>query len=150
MDRADPARTGVRVGRLVGVVTGLATVLVAVFGGGSPYSGGELVARLAGVDIGAAATAVVVGDAVIAASVRYGVCYAVGSLLGAYYGWVSNRAPLALGLAAAAVGVGDALLSITRPTLAAVSLAAWLGFVPVFLRWAPEAPETGDDPVRLG
>lgn len=149
MERADPARTGVRVGRLVGVATGLATVLLAAFGGGSPYHGGELLVQVTGLDA-RVATAVVVGDAIVAAVVRYAVCYGVGSLLGAYYGWVDNRAPVALALAATAVGVGDALLSITRPALAAAYLAAWLGFVPVFLRWAPAEPTTGDDPVRLG
>ncbi|MEZ3145714.1 hypothetical protein [Halobaculum sp. MBLA0143] len=149
MERADPAQTGVRVGRSVGVATGVATVSVAAFGAGSPYHGGELLVQVTGIDA-RVATAIVVGDAVVAAVVRYTVCYAVGSLLGAYYGWVSNRAPLALGLAATAVGAVDALLSITRPTLAVVFFAAWLGFVPVFLRRAPAEPTTGDDPVRLG
>lgn len=145
VERRDPARTGVVVGRAVGVVTGLATVAV-VFFGREPAA-----ARLLGVvgvrEVAGAVTAV---DALVTAGVRYGVCYVVGSLLGVVYGWADRHATAVLAGSALAVGVVDAAVSFQSPALALVCLLAWVGFVPTFLWAVPASDANRDGPLRLG
>lgn len=147
VERRDPARTGVVVGRAVGIVTGVATVAVVFLGDGRSYAATAQLLGTAGV--GEAATAVAAVDALVTAGVRYGVCYVVGSLLGVVYGWADRHAAVVLGGVALAVGVVDAAVSVRSPALAGVCLLAWVGFVPSFLWLAPTATDR-DGPRRLG
>ena len=143
VERRDPARTGVLVGRVVGIVTGVATVAAVLLGDGRSYAATAQLFGSAGV--GEAATAVAAIDALVTA----GVCYVVGSLLGVVYGWADRHAAVVLGGSALIVGVVDAAVSLQSPALAGVCLLAWVGFVPLLLWLAPAATDR-DGPRRLG
>ncbi|MFB6175680.1 MAG: hypothetical protein ABEI99_00785 [Halobaculum sp.] len=156
----DPARVGVRAGRLVGVVTAAVTV-VGVFGPAHSAFGatGRLLAFLGvttdvsvfGTEL-SVVTLVTAGNVVVAASARYAACYVVGSLVGVVYDWLETPGVGVLFALAATVGCVDgafATLDLGVP-FGIAHLLAWLAYVPAYVRLAPDDPTERDGPVRLG
>jgi len=133
--RTDPARTGVKAGRVVGLLTaGLAAVsLLRVRG--SFYGGTTSFLELFGAESWVPVSALFWGNLVFAAVARYSVGYVVGSLIGVLYDWL-DRPPLpVLVVIAGIVGLGDGLLAAldTRSiVIGSAYVLAWLCYVPVF------------------
>lgn len=152
IERLDPAHTGVRVGRVVGLATAGLAVAGLLGPGSSLYGWGEPLLAVVGIDTEGLTTLGTIVSAVLAAIARYTICYTLGSLLGVVYDWFDDPSVTPLAVVVAVVGVTDALSAYldTRSLLIAAGyLLAWLGYVPLFVRWLPDdTSETG--PVRLG
>jgi len=152
VERVDPARTGVRAGRLVGLLTAALAVATLYTSRGSVYEGFGAVLAAAGVESSLSVRALFWANAAAAAVARYSICYVVGSLLGVVYEWL-DRPPVGVLVAlAGVVGAGDAALAYLDSfdeAIAVAHLLAWLCYVPVFC-YLFEDRETRDGPVRLG
>jgi hypothetical protein len=152
VERVDPARTGVRAGRLVGLLTAALAVATLYTSRGSFYEGFGRVLAAAGVESSLSVRALFWANAAGAAVARYSLCYVVGSLLGVVYDWL-DRPPVGVLVAlAAVVGAGDALLAYLDSfdeRIAVAYLLAWLCYVPAFC-YLFEDGEPRSGPVRLG
>lgn len=142
VERVDPARTGVRAGRIVGVLTA-ALAVASLAGARETYYDAlaPLIAALlesagvGGVGTGAPLAALFWSNVVLAAAARYAVCYVVGSLVGVVYDWLDRPSLWLLTGLAAAVGVADGALAVLDTRSVAVGagyVAAWLCYVPAF------------------
>ncbi|MFB6194125.1 MAG: hypothetical protein ABEI75_03575 [Halobaculum sp.] len=152
LDRTDPARTGVKAGRVVGSVTAAVAIAALVRPEASFYRGTTTALRLVGVESADLVTVVVAGNAVIAGVARYTVGYVVGSLVGVVYDWLDHSTVALVGTVAV-VGLADAVLAVldTRsPLVGAGYFFAWLAYVPVFYWFAPDSWTDDDGPLRLG
>jgi hypothetical protein len=150
VERADPARTGVYAGRVVGVLTtGLAVVsLLRVES--SVYAGFAPLLEAVGVPL--PLPALFWGNVVIAALSRYAVCYVVGSLIGVLYDWLEESSPAVLVVVVLLVGGVDGALATldTRNALVgAAYILAWLVYVPVFVWLFDEDAARSSGPRRL-
>jgi hypothetical protein len=150
VDRVDPARTGVRAGRVVGALTAGLAVASLLSVRGTCYAQAVVLLDVAGAgDVPVAW--LLWGNAALSAAARYAVCYVVGSLVGVAYDWL-DRPPLAvLAVLVGAVGAVDgalAALNTRSGVLAAGYLLAWLCYVPVFA-WLFEDGEPRSGPQRL-
>ncbi|MDH5018714.1 hypothetical protein [Halobacterium rubrum] len=141
VERVDPARTGVRAGRVVGVLTAALAVASLAAARETYYEAlAPLVAALlesAGVGVGAGAGLAVLfwSNVALAAAARYAVCYVAGSLVGVAYDWLDRPSLWALAGLVAAVGAVDgalAVLDTRRVVVGAGYVAAWLCYVPAF------------------
>lgn len=153
VERADPARTGVRAGQVVGLLTAILAAASLLRPEASLYRTTRTVLAVLGVDSAGLVTAVVVGNVLTAVVARYTVCYAVGSLIGVVYDWLDEYSTLALVGLAVTVGLVDATLAVldTRSVVLAVGyLLVWLAYIPVFGWLAPDTWDTDDGPTRLG
>lgn len=142
VERVDPAQTGVRAGRVVGVLTAVLAVVSLADARETYYDAfAPLAAALleyVGVGAVEASTplaALFWSNAALAALARYALCYVVGSLVGVVYDWL-DRPPLwVLVCIVLAVGLGDGALAVldTRSVVVGAGyLAAWLCYVPAF------------------
>jgi hypothetical protein len=153
VDRVDPARTGVRAGRVVGLLTAGLAVLSLVQARGSVYEATATIAGLLGVDSGLPVSILFWGNVVVAASTRYAVGYVVGSLVGVVYDWLDDPGVPGLVMIVLVVGAVDgvyATLDTQSLAIGGAYMVAWLCYVPVFV-WLFD--EDGDDrtgPRRLG
>lgn len=153
VERNDPARAGVKAGRVVGLLTAVLAVVSLVEIQGSYYEGMTAILGVFGVD-GLSVSVLFWGNALLTAAARYTLGYVVGSLLGVVYDWLERASlPVVIG-AVLLIGVGDGGLAAldTRSLLIGGGyLLAWLCYVPAFL-WLFD-PDAGDDrasPRRLG
>jgi len=147
VERVDPARTGVRAGRVVGVLT--AVLAVASLAGSretyydalAPAAAALLeAAGVGGVGTSAPLAAFFWGNVALAAAARYAVCYVAGSLVGVAYDWLDRPSVWVLAGLVAPVALADGVLAVfdTRSVAVGVGyVAAWLCYVPVFA-WLSE------------
>ncbi|QLG49636.1 hypothetical protein [Natrinema halophilum] len=154
VERNDPARAGVRAGRIVGLLTaGLAVVSLVRFQG-SFYADATALLGLIGIESGRSVVALFWWNVVVAAIARYTIGYVVGSLVGVLYDWLEHPPlPVLLGIVLV-VGIGDGLLAgiDTRSVLiGSAYVVAWLCYVPAFYRiYDPDAGDDRSGPLRLG
>jgi hypothetical protein len=152
--RVDPARTGVRAGRVVGLLTAGLAVATLVADRGAFREATTLLLDLVGVDPGLSVTALFWGNVALAAAARYSACYVVGSLLGVVYDWIDRPSTTALAGLVLAVGLADgalAALDARSALVGAAYLLAWLCYVPVFAYLFDEdAGDARSGPRRLG
>jgi hypothetical protein len=153
VDRGDPARAGVKAGRVVGVLTAGLAVASLLAGRESFHTAAGTLTGLLGVEAAIPVGALFWGNVVLAASARYAVCYVAGSLVGVVYDWL-DRPPVA-GLTAIVLGVGIvdaglAFLDTLDAAIAGAHVLAWLVYVPAFVRLFDPGDDTVSEPRRLG
>lgn len=152
--RNDPARAGVKAGRVVGLLTALLAVVSLLEAQRSFYEGMATLLGLFGVDAGLSISALFWWNVVFAAAARYTIGYVVGSLIGVLYDWLDQPGLSILIGVVALIGVVDGSMAVvdTRSVLiGGAYVLAWLCYVPVFV-WLFDAT-AGDDrssPRRLG
>ncbi|ELZ12006.1 hypothetical protein C479_06157 [Halovivax asiaticus JCM 14624] len=142
IDRVDPARTGVKAGRVVGLLTAILAVvsLLSVREAfvGRLLTSVELVGlgpSLVGLDPGATVTVyfwLYTAGAVVG---RYALAYVIGSLVGVVYDWLENPSIAALVAIVLAIGLVDGAVQAfdTRSlVLGGAYVLAWLAYVPAF------------------
>ena len=154
VERFDPGRTGVRAGRVVGVLTALLAVASLVQSRGSYQQAVETIAALFGVDLGLSVTALFWANVVLAAIARYTLCYVVGSLVGVAYDWLDDDSLVPVAAMVAVVAIVDGALAgldTLSPLYATAYFLAWLPYLPVFAwLWDPDAGDDRSGPRRLG
>lgn len=152
--RNDPARTGVKAGRVVGLLTATLAVVSLLDAQGSFYEGMATLLGLFGVDAGLSVSALFWWNVVLAAVARYTIGYVVGSLIGVLYDWLNHPGlPVLIGVVAL-IGVVDGSMAVvdTRSVLiGGAYVLAWLCYVPVFVRlFDADAGDDRSSPHRLG
>lgn len=153
VERVDAGRTGVRAGRLVGVLTAALAVATLYTTRGSFYEGFGTILAAAGVESSLSVRALFWSNVVGAALARYSLCYVVGSLIGVLYEWLDRPPATVLVAVTLVVGAGDALLAYLDTFSEPVALAyllAWLCYVPAFRYLFDDEAETRTGPRRLG
>jgi hypothetical protein len=153
VERVDPARAGVRAGRLVGLLTAALAVVGLLTARSSFETAVTLGLALLGVDGSLPVEGLFWGVVLLAASTRYALGYVVGSLIGVVYDWLDRPSMAVLTGIALLVGVVDGVLAgldARSVWLGVGHLLAWLCYVPAF-RWLFDADaETRAAPRRLG
>lgn len=151
VERADPARAGVKAGRVVGLLTA-ALAVAALLGARETYYGQmTTVVALLGVDA-IPVNAVFWGNVVLSASARYALCYVVGSLVGVVYDWLDRPSVAALTVLVIVVGSVDGSLATIDARSAVFGLGyllAWLCYVPTFAYVFDDVEDARDGPLRL-
>ena len=153
VDRVDPARTGVKAGRVVGLLTAGLAILSLVQARGSFHEATAAIAGLVGVGSGLPVSALFWGNVVVAASTRYAVGYVVGSLVGVVYDWLDDPGVPGLVTIVLVVGAVDgALAAIDTRSLAigGAYVVAWLCYVPAFVWLFEDDGNARSGPRRLG
>jgi hypothetical protein len=153
-DRVDPGRTGVVVGRVVGVLTALVAVASLLDGRETFYELAPVLLAAVGVESGVGVTALFWGNVLVTATARYALCYVTGSLVGVVYDWLDRPGvPMLVAIVLAVGGVDGALATLDTGSalIGAGYVLAWLSYVPVFV-WLfdPEAEHVRTAPTRLG
>jgi hypothetical protein len=153
-DRADPGRTGVVAGRVVGVLTALVAIVSLIQGRETFYALAPALLEAIGVESGLGVTALFWGNVLVTVTARYALCYVVGSLVGLAYDWLDRPGvPMLVAVVLVVGGVDGALATLdTGSTLVGAGyVLAWLSYVPVFV-WLfdPEAKHVRTAPTRLG
>lgn len=154
VEQNDPARAGVKAGRVVGVLTAAIAVVSLAEVRGSFYEEMTTLLALFGIDVGLSVSALFWWNVVLAALARYTIGYVVGSLIGVLYDWLDHpNLAVVIGVVFL-IGIVDGILAVidTRSVLiGGAYLLAWLCYAPAFL-WLYD-PDAGDDrsrPRRLG
>lgn len=142
VERVDPARTGVRAGRVVGVLTAalavasLAGVRETYYAALAPLVAALLEgAGVGGVGPGTPLAVLFWSNVVLAAAARYALCYVVGSLVGVVYDWLDRPSLWVLAGLVAPVALVDGALAVLDTRSVAFGtgyVAAWLCYVPAF------------------
>lgn len=151
-ERADPARAGLRAGRLVGVLTAVLVVASLLHTQEQFVGRLEAVVRFTGFDPGGSVSVYFYLYVVGAALGRYALGYLVGALIGVVYDWLDRPAVAVLAGLTLLVGVADGVIAAvdTRNTLIGVAYAlAWLPYIPLFLRYVDDEASYTDGPVRF-
>lgn len=154
VERTDPARTGVKAGRVVGLLTAVIAVISLLQVQGSYYENLTTVFTLLGIEARFSVAALFWGNVLLTASARYVLGYIVGSLVGVLYDWLDRPSlPVLIGVVLAVGVVDGALAAIdTRSVgIGCAYIVAWLCYVPVFV-WLfdDDAGDARDGPQRLG
>jgi hypothetical protein len=162
VERADPARAGVKAGRVVGLLTALLVVVTLLSREETFYAFTEGLLDAFGQESNLVVTALFWVNVATAAIGRYGVSYVVGSLVGVVYDWVDRGLSwpdwarvLVLVAVVLVVGVVDGAISgIDARSLAIGSgyVLAWLCYLPLFgwLKNRDDTAERSEEPLRLG
>lgn len=153
VDRYDPARTGVKAGRVVGVLTAGIAVVSLVRIQDSFYEVLAALLGVVGIESGLSVTVLFWGNVVLAAGGRFALGYVVGSLVGVVYDWLDEPPLAVLVVLVLAVGLVDgslAALDTQSGPIGAAYLFAWLCFVPAFVWLLGDADEYPSGPRRLG
>lgn len=152
VERDEPARTGVKAGRVVGLLTAI-LVVVSLLRVQDAFVGRlETIVGLAGIDPGPSIPVYFYLYLAGAATGRYALCYVVGSLIGVVYDWLEQPSLGVLAGLVLVVGIVDGFAAglDTRSTLTGVAyVLAWLCYLPAFV-WLFGESETQSGPVRLG
>lgn len=133
--RTDPARTGVKAGRVVGLLTAGLAALSLLHARGSFYAGATSLLVLFDAESRVPVWVLFWGNLVFAVAARYSVGCVVGSLIGVLYDWLDRPSLAVLVILSAIVGLGDGLLATldTRSVvIGGAYVLAWLCYVPVF------------------
>ena len=152
VDRSDPARAGVKAGRVVGLLTAVLVVASLLRTQASFYAVAEGVLGPLGLG-DRAATLWFWSNVAVGILARYSVCYVVGSLVGVVYDWLDRPSLPVLVAMVVPVGVGDAALAYLDtfdPLIAGAYVVAWLCYVPAFVHVFDEEAEARAGPIRLG
>jgi len=161
-ERVDPARAGVKAGRVVGLLTALLVVVTLLSREETFYAFAEELLDAFDQESTLAVTVLFWVNVATAAIGRYGVSYVVGSLVGVVYDWADrerswHNGATVLGLVAVVlvVGVVDGALSGIDARSLAIGggyVLAWLCYVPIFLwiKGRDDTAERADEPLRLG
>lgn len=154
VDRTDPARTGVKAGRIVGLLTAVLAAASLLQSQSAYAEAMSTILGFAGLEATAPVAVLFWGNVLIAAIARYTIGYVVGSLVGVVYDWLEKPGPVVMVAMVAVIGLVDGTLAVldTRSVLfAAAYLFAWLCYVPVFF-WLYDPDPTADreGPLRLG
>lgn len=155
-ERTDPGRTGVKAGRVVGLLTA-ALLVASLFRVQGEFVGRiESLVALLPFDPGPSVSVYFYFYVISAAVARYGICYLVGSLIGVVYDRLDRPSVAVVAGLALAVGLVDGVAAgiDTRSTVTAVGyVLSWLVFVPAFLYFAGDEdngyhdePRRFDDP----
>lgn len=153
VERNDPAKAGVKAGRVVGLVTAVLAVVSLLQIQGTFYEHMASVFGLFGVDPGFSVAALFWVNAALTATARYTIGYVVGSLLGVVYDWVDRSPLVVVGSLVVFIGIVDGIFAGIDARSVYVGtgyLLAWLCYVPAFV-WLFD-PDAGDDrsgPLRL-
>jgi len=152
VERVDPARTGVKAGRVVGLLTAL-LVVASLFRVQSGFIGRlESMVQLIGLDPGPSVSVyfyLYVGGAALG---RYALCYIVGSLVGVVYDWLDSPSVVVLAGLALVVGLVDGVVAAVDTRSTAIGLAyvlAWLCYVPAFVWLHDDEAADRRGPVRF-
>lgn len=153
VERNDPARAGVKAGRVVGVLTAALAVVSLLEAQGSFYEGMTILLGLFGIDW-LPVSVLFWWKALLTMIVRYIIGYVVGGLLGVLYDWLDHPPlPVLIG-SVLLIGVVDGSLAAvdTRSLLiGGAYLLAWLCYAPAFLwLYDPDAVDGRSRPRRLG
>lgn len=151
-DGGDPARTGVRAGRVVGVLT--AGIVVAGLLTGQSVFLERLSTTLQVVDVDPRGSTTPVFALYVAgvALARYALCYVLGSLVGVVYDWLDRPSIAVLAAIVLVVGLVDGFIAAVDTRSAITSLAyvlAWLCYVPVFVALIDDEASYHDGPTRF-
>ena len=152
VERSDPGRAGVVAGRLVGVMTAAIAAVTLIRDQSVFYESLGQVLEFGGIEGGPVSVLfwANVGFAVVA---RYGITYVIGSLLGVLYEWLDRPSWPVVAILALWIGLfeaGVAFLDTFDPLAAGGYVLAWLCFVPAFVWFLDDDPETRSGPRRLG
>lgn len=152
VDRVDPARTGVKAGRVVGVLTaGLAAwSLLSVQD--SYYATTDVFLDVVGIAAWVPVWTVFWGNVAFAVVARYSITYIVGSLVGVVYDWLDRPPVVALLAIVGVVAVVDAafaFLDTHNPLTSLGYVVSWFVYVPVFVYLFDEETQTETGPRRL-
>ena len=150
-EHADPGQTGVKAGRVVGLLTALLLVVSLLRVRGDFVGRIESVVALFPFDPGPSVSVYFYLYVVGAAVTRYGICYVVGSLIGVVYDWLEQPSVAVVAGLALVVGLADGFVAAfdTRSTLIAAGyVLSWLVFVPAFLYLGGEE-ESREEPLRV-
>lgn len=150
VERADPAKTGVRAGRVVGVLTAGLAVAGAVSVRETYAAQFAVLLDAVGAD-GVPVAWLFWGNLALAVVARYAICYVAGSLVGVVYDWLDRPSLAVLAVLVGVVGAVDGALAALDTRSAAIGagyLLAWFCYVPVFA-WLFEDGEEPSGPQRL-
>lgn len=154
VERDDPARAGVKAGRVVGLLTATLAVVSLVRIQGSFYEGVAAILGLFGIESDLSVSALFWGNVILAASARYVIGYVVGSLIGVLYDWLDSPSlPVLIGVVLVVGAVDGFLAGIdTRSVIiGGAYVVAWLCYVPAFVRlFDADAGDSRSGPRRLG
>ncbi|MDF9748236.1 hypothetical protein [Natrinema salsiterrestre] len=154
VERTDPARTGVKAGRVVGLLTAVFAVISLIRVQGSYYENVATVFTLLGIESQFSVTVLFWGNVLLTASARYVIGYVVGSLIGVLYDWLDRPSLLILIGIVFVVGAVDGLLAAIDTRSIGIGCAyaiAWLCYVPVFAwLFEDDAGTVEKGPLRLG
>ncbi|MFB6268954.1 MAG: hypothetical protein ABEH83_03360 [Halobacterium sp.] len=151
VERADPARAGVKAGRVVGVLTACLSVAALLGARHTYYEQMARLTTLAGVG-GAPVGAIFWGNVALTAAARYTLAYVGGSLVGVVYDWLDRPSLAALTVLVLVVGSVDAAVAAVDTHSAAFGagfLVAWLCYVPAFAYAFDGEGADRDGPLRL-
>jgi hypothetical protein len=151
VERNDPARAGVKAGRVVGVATAALSVAALLGVQDTYYEQMTVLLGFVGADAVPLA-AVFWGNVALTAAARYTLAYVVGSLVGVVYDWLGRPSLVVLGILVSVVGAVDGAFAAldTRSAVFGVAyLLAWLCYVPVFARVFDESADERSGPARL-
>lgn len=151
--RTDPGRTGVKAGRVVGLLTATLAVISLLRVQGSYYENLATVFTLLGIEAQFSVAVLFWGNALLTASARYVLGYVVGSLIGVLYDWLDRPSLLILIGIILVVGLVDGLLAAIDTRSVGIGCAyviAWLCYIPVFV-WLfdDDAGNAHESPLRL-
>ena len=152
-DPADPARTGVVAGRVVGVLTASIVVLSLLNVQNESVGQIRTAVELVGIDIGGSVTTYFWLYVVVAAIGRYALCYIVGSLIGVAYDALEEPSVSVVALGILAIGLVDgfaAYVYTSNTILAGAYSLAWLCYVPAFYHYLGVTESQWGETRRLG
>ena len=151
--RTDPARTGVTVGRVIGLLTATIAVISLLRTQGSYYEHMASIFTQVGVEPWLPIPILFWGNIVLTISARYVLGYVVGSLVGVIYDWLNRPSLLVLTGIVLVVGAIDGFLAAIDTRSIGIGCAyiiAWLCYVPMFVLMFDAEAENRDSPLRLG
>jgi hypothetical protein len=152
-DPADPARTGVVAGRVVGVLTASIVVLSLLSVQHDFVGRIETVVGLAGIDTRGSVSAYFWLYVAGAAIGRYALCYVVGSLIGVTYDALEEPSVPVVVLGVLAIGLVDgfvAYVDTRNLVIAGAYPLAWLCYVPAFYHYLGVTESQWGKTRRLG
>ncbi|MFW6449201.1 MAG: hypothetical protein ACOC0X_06630 [Halobacteriota archaeon] len=133
----DPARTGVRAGRVVGLLTATLAVATVAFGWSGAYDALRWLLEILGIDALAPVRVLLWLHLGLVAITRYVTAYVLGSLIGVVYDWLDEPSLGHLFVMVAPLAVLDGVVSGLDSASPVVGVAfglAWFAFVPAFVR----------------
>jgi hypothetical protein len=150
--QSDPARAGVKAGRVVGLLTAI-LVVVSLLRVEESFVGRLVtLVELFGIDPRGSVQLYFIIYVIGAAAGRYALCYIVGSLIGVVYDWLEQPSVAVLAAMVLAVGLVDgigAAIDTRSPLIGAGYVLAWCCYLPAFTRLGGDEPSEESKPKRF-